>query len=79
LGYFATAVFAPKRTDLEFVRFPPSLGFLYYLVRPVRLACKWIFRLSAHVFQNRLMNVGKQREVAREGEAVKEGQRSDSA
>jgi hypothetical protein len=60
LGFFATAVFAPKLTDLEFVRFPPPLGFLYYLIRPVRLVCKWIFRLSAHVFQNRLMNVGKQ-------------------
>jgi hypothetical protein len=58
VGILRDPDFAPKLTDLEFVRFPPSLGFLYYLVRPVRLACKWIFRLSAHVFQNRLMNVG---------------------
>ncbi len=60
LGYFATAVFAPKLTDLEFVRLPRRFGFLYYLIRPVRLACKWIVRLSAQVFQNHLMNVGKQ-------------------
>jgi Uncharacterised nucleotidyltransferase len=41
LRYFATAVFAPKLTDLEFVRLPPYLGFLYYFIRPLRLACKW--------------------------------------
>ena len=44
LGYFATTVFAPKVTDLEFVRFPRYLGFLYYFVRPLRLAGKWARR-----------------------------------
>jgi hypothetical protein len=44
LGYFATLIFAPKLTDLEFVRFPPPLDFLYYFIRPVRLVCKWISR-----------------------------------
>ena len=44
LGYFATIIFAPKLTDLEWVRLPRSLGFLYYLIRPVRLACKWAGR-----------------------------------
>lgn len=41
LNYFATIVFAPKLTDLEWVRLPRSLSFLYYLIRPVRLAYKW--------------------------------------
>jgi hypothetical protein len=44
LGYFATLVFAPKVTDLESVQFPARLGFLYYLVRPLRLAGKWAGR-----------------------------------
>ncbi len=44
LGYFATLVFAPRVTDLESVRFPARLGFLYYLVRPLRLAGKWAGR-----------------------------------
>jgi Uncharacterised nucleotidyltransferase len=40
--YFATVIFAPKLTDLEFVRLPRSLGFLYYLIRPLRLPFKWL-------------------------------------
>lgn len=44
LGYFATLIFAPKLTDLEFVRFPRYLGFLYYFVRPLRLVYKWAGR-----------------------------------
>ncbi len=44
LRYFATVVFAPQLTDRDFLRLPPSLGFLYYPVRPVRLACKWSWR-----------------------------------
>jgi len=41
LSYIATVVFVPKLTDRDFLRLPPSLGFLYYLVRPLRLTCKW--------------------------------------
>jgi hypothetical protein len=44
LRYFATSVFAPKSTDLEWVRLPRHLGFLYYLIRPLRLAGKWVRR-----------------------------------
>ena len=39
--YFSGILFAPKSTDLEFLRLPPGFGFLYYLIRPVRLAGKW--------------------------------------
>lgn len=39
--YFATILFAPKPADLDFVRLPMALSFLYYVMRPVRLACKW--------------------------------------
>ncbi len=41
VGYFSSILFAPKSTDLEFLRLPPLLGFLYYLIRPLRLAGKW--------------------------------------
>jgi hypothetical protein len=41
LRYIATALLAPKLTDWDFLGLPPSLGFLYYFIRPVRLACKW--------------------------------------
>ncbi|MGC2186476.1 MAG: nucleotidyltransferase family protein [Terriglobales bacterium] len=44
LAYFATLVFAPKVTDLDVVRFPRFLGFLYYFVRPLRLVGKWVQR-----------------------------------
>ncbi|MGA9797824.1 MAG: nucleotidyltransferase family protein [Terriglobales bacterium] len=46
LGYFATGVFAPKSTDLEWVRLPRRLAFLYYFVRPLRLAGKWVRRAA---------------------------------
>jgi Uncharacterised nucleotidyltransferase len=45
--YFATILFAPKTTDLELLRLPPGLSFLYYVIRPLRLACKWIWLLRA--------------------------------
>jgi putative nucleotidyltransferase-like protein len=41
LRYFATVVFAPQLTDCDFLRLPPALGFLYYVIRPLRLAWKW--------------------------------------
>ncbi len=39
--YFSSILFAPKSTDMEFLRLPPALRFLYYLIRPLRLAGKW--------------------------------------
>jgi hypothetical protein len=42
--YFASILFAPKPTDLDFLRLPPSVGFLYYVMRPARLAGKWSWR-----------------------------------
>jgi Uncharacterised nucleotidyltransferase len=41
LRYIATTLFAPKLTDRDFLPLPPPFGFLYYLIRPLRLACKW--------------------------------------
>jgi hypothetical protein len=43
--YFASILFAPKPTDLDFFRLPVSLSFLYYVIRPVRLVCKWSWLL----------------------------------
>ncbi len=42
--YFAAVICAPKQPDLDLMRFPRSLGFLYYLVRPLRLIWKWFGR-----------------------------------
>jgi Uncharacterised nucleotidyltransferase len=44
LRYFSTSIFAPKSTDLEWVRLPRHLAFLYYFIRPLRLAGKWAKR-----------------------------------
>jgi hypothetical protein len=44
--YFATVIFAPKRTDRDFVRRPASLGFCYYFIRPLRLVFKWVGHFS---------------------------------
>jgi hypothetical protein len=42
LSYVATVFFAPKVTDRDLVRLPSPLGFLYYLIRPLRLVFKWV-------------------------------------
>ena len=55
LRYFATVVFAPQLTDRDFLRLPPSLGFLYYPMRPLRLAWKWGWQF-AQAGYGRLMN-----------------------
>ena len=75
----ATILLIPKLTDRDFLQLPASPDFLYYMVRPLRLVWRWFLRLLARVFQDGPVNVGKQREVAREAQAVKDGQRSDSA
>ena len=49
--YFSSILFAPKPTDLEFLRLPPPLGFLYYLIRPLRLAGKWGWRILRAPFK----------------------------
>lgn len=46
LRYIATVVFVPQLPDRDFWPLPSSLGWLYYLVRPVRLLGKWISRLA---------------------------------
>jgi hypothetical protein len=55
LRYIAAVFFAPKLTDRGFLRLPPSLGFLYYLIRPLRLACKWSWMFVLAGFE-RLMS-----------------------
>ena len=39
--YFSSILFAPKSTDLAFLRLPALLRFLYYPIRPLRLAGRW--------------------------------------
>jgi hypothetical protein len=74
----ANVVLIPKQADLDFLRLPAPLSFLYYVVRPLRLVWRWFLRLPSHVSQDGPVNVGKEREVAREAQGVKDGQRRDS-
>ena len=55
LRYIATVLFVPKLTDRDFLPLPPSLGFFYYLIRPVRLVCKWSWQFVRAAF-GRLKN-----------------------
>jgi hypothetical protein len=41
LRWFAEMFFVARQADQMFFHLPPSLAFLYYLLRPLRLACKW--------------------------------------
>jgi hypothetical protein len=41
LRWLAEMFFVARVSDRRFFRLPASLDFLYYLLRPVRLACKW--------------------------------------
>jgi hypothetical protein len=40
LRYLAARLFVPTPADCRFLRLPPSLFFLYYLPRPIRVVCK---------------------------------------
>lgn len=44
LGYVAGLAFTPTAGDWEAFSLPISLSFLYYLLRPFRLAAKYLFR-----------------------------------
>lgn len=39
--WFAQTLFVPALADQRFVILPASLNFLYYVLRPLRLTCKW--------------------------------------
>jgi hypothetical protein len=39
--WFAQTLFVPALADQRFVVLPASLNFLYYVLRPLRLTCKW--------------------------------------
>jgi hypothetical protein len=45
LRCLATILLIPMLTDRDFLRLPSSLSFLYYPMRPLRLTCKWSWRL----------------------------------
>lgn len=41
LRWFAEMFFVARLADRRLFRLPPALSFLYYLLRPLRLTCKW--------------------------------------
>jgi hypothetical protein len=51
LRYLLRALFWPTLAERRLVRLPSSLGFLYYLLRPLRLGCKWGWRLICACLQ----------------------------
>jgi len=61
LRWFAEMFFVARVADHRFLSLPPSLSFLYYLLRPLRLTYKW-FWLFLQAWRARLAN--KSRNVA---------------
>jgi Uncharacterised nucleotidyltransferase len=45
LRWFAQMFFVARTSDRRLLRLPESLSFLYYLLRPLRLGCKWTWLL----------------------------------
>jgi len=59
LRCLAEASFVPNLTDHDLILLPSSLSFLYYLVRPFRLTCKWAWRsLQAMVSRDWRLELG---------------------
>jgi hypothetical protein len=41
LRWWAEMLFVARLADRRFLPLPPSLSFMYYVLRPLRLICKW--------------------------------------
>jgi hypothetical protein len=65
LRYLAKNVLIPCLTDRDFLRLPTSLSFLYYPMRPMRLTCKWSWRLLKLGFANFIRTLGSWRNNAK--------------
>lgn len=46
LRWWAQTFFVPKMADHRFISLPSPLTFLYYVLRPLRLTCKWSWRFA---------------------------------
>jgi len=42
--WYAQTFFVPRQSDYRFIGLPSSMTFLYYVLRPLRLSCKWSWR-----------------------------------
>jgi hypothetical protein len=51
LRCLAEMFFVPRLADYRFLPLPPSLRLLYYLLRPMRLTCKWSWLFLSSVFR----------------------------
>jgi len=58
LRCLAKMILIPCLTDRDFLRLPTSLSFLYYPMRPMRLTCKWSWRLLKLGFANFVRMLG---------------------
>ena len=66
LRCLAELCFVPTLAERILVPLPPSFSFLYYLVRPLRLTCKWAWRLlQATLSGDRPLEPGLRSEQAR--------------
>ena len=63
LRYVVRVFFVPTIAERRLCRFPSLLSFLYYPLRPLRLGCKWGWRLVYASFQ-RLRAMGKSGGIA---------------
>jgi hypothetical protein len=53
LRWLAEMLFVARLADRRFLPLPPSVSFLYYVSRPLRLSCKWLW-LGAQAAYRRL-------------------------
>jgi Uncharacterised nucleotidyltransferase len=51
LRYLIYLLLVPMLTDRRLYRLPSHVSFLYYLLRPLRLGCKWSWRLARTAWQ----------------------------
>ena len=66
LRYMAELCFVPTLAEQSLIPLPPSFSSLYYLVRPLRLSCKWAWRsLEAIRSRNRRLEPGLKSEQDR--------------
>ena len=54
LRWFAEMLFVARLADRSFFHLPDSLSILYYVLRPIRLACKWSWLFLSAVFRGGL-------------------------
>ncbi len=75
--YAARVFLVPTLAERRLLRLPSFLGLFYYLLRPLRLACKWIWLVLRGVFGARGQGAGSREKGA--GEDKEAGRKEQGA